>query len=78
MVQLAALNSQSDAERAWSKVSSAMPGLFSDKQPDIQTAIVNGKTFYRLRTGGFSSDADAAKFCGQVTAYGGSCTIARF
>jgi Flp pilus assembly protein TadD len=78
MVQLAALNSQSDAERAWSKISAATPALFGQHQPDIQTAVVNGHTYYRLRTGGFSSVGDAAKFCGEVSAAGNTCTVARF
>lgn len=77
-VQLAALNSQSDAEREWTEISNAMPTLFSDKQPEIQNATVNGKTFYRLRTGSFSSEADAEKFCDQVSAAGGSCEVAHF
>jgi Flp pilus assembly protein TadD len=77
-VQLAALNSQSDAEREWTEISSAMPNLFSDKQPEIQNATVNGKTFYRLRTGSFSTKADAEKFCSQVSAAGRSCEVARF
>ncbi len=78
MVQLAALNSQADAERAWAKISGSMPALFGEKQPNIQDAVVNGKTFYRLRTGGFSSPADAARFCGEVSAAGSTCTVARF
>jgi Flp pilus assembly protein TadD len=77
-VQLAALNSQTDAEREWTKISSSMPSLFSDKQPEILNAVVNGKTFYRLRTGSFSSEAEAEKFCGQVSAAGDSCEVAHF
>jgi cell division protein FtsN len=77
-VQLASLNSQSDAEREWSKVAGAMPALFGDKQPDIESATVNGRTFYRLRTGNFDTKADAAKFCGEVSASGSTCTLANF
>jgi len=77
-VQLAALNSQSDAEREWSKVAGAMPALFGDKQPDIEAATVNGHTYYRLRTGSFDTKADAAKFCGEVSASGSTCTLANF
>jgi Flp pilus assembly protein TadD len=77
-VQLAALNSQSDAEREWSKIAGAMPALFGGKQPDIETATVNGHTYYRLRTGSFDTKADAAKFCGEVSASGSTCTLANF
>ncbi len=78
MVQLAALNSQADAQRAWARIAGAMPALFGEKQPDIKNAVVNGKTFYRLRTGGFASPAEAAKFCGEVSAAGSACTVASF
>jgi Flp pilus assembly protein TadD len=78
MVQLAALNSQADAERQWSKISGAMPALFGGRQPDIQTATVQGRVYYRLRTGGFATKADAAKFCGEVSASGSTCTLANF
>jgi Flp pilus assembly protein TadD len=78
MVQLASLNSQEAAQAQWSKLAAANPSLFGDRQPDIQTAVVNGKTYYRLRTGGFASKADAAKFCGEVSAAGSTCTVANF
>jgi Tfp pilus assembly protein PilF/cell division septation protein DedD len=77
-VQLASLNSQSDAQAEWTKLSGAMPALFGDKQPDVETAVVNGHTYYRLRTGSFDSKADAAKFCGEVSAGGSACTLANF
>ncbi len=78
MVQLASLNSQTAAEAQWSKLASDNPALFGSRQPDIQTAVVNGKTYYRLRTGGFASKADAARFCGEVSAAGSTCTLANF
>jgi len=77
-VQLGALNTSDDAERAWKSISGATPALFSGKSPDIESATVNGRTFYRLRVGGFASKADAAKFCGEVSAAGNACTVANF
>jgi len=77
-VQLGALNSQPDAQHQWDRISGAMPALFSDKQPDIQSATVNGHVYYRLRTGNFDSKAEAAKFCGEVSAAGDACTLANF
>jgi Flp pilus assembly protein TadD len=77
-VQLGALASQDDAQHQWDHISGAMPALFGDKQPDIQTATVNGHTYYRLRTGSFESKAEAAKFCGEVSAAGNACTLANF
>jgi Flp pilus assembly protein TadD len=77
-VQLGALASQDQAQHQWDRISGASPALFSDKQPDIETANVNGHTYYRLRTGSFDSKADAAKFCGEVSAAGDACTLANF
>jgi hypothetical protein len=77
-VQLAALNSNDDAQHAWTKLSTDYPSLFSDKTPDIQQAVVRGHTYFRLRIAGFDSRADAAKFCGEVLAAGKTCTVANF
>lgn len=77
-VQLGALPSQDAAQHQWDKISGANPALFTGKSPDIKMASVNGKTFYRLRVGSFSSKAGAAKFCGEVSAAGNVCTLANF
>lgn len=77
-VQLGALNSPSAAERAWRHVSRADPALFAGREPEIEPVTVSGKTFYRLRLGGFDSKADARKFCGEVSASGKACTVANF
>jgi Flp pilus assembly protein TadD len=77
-VQLGALASQDSAQSEWDSMSGAMPALFGDKQPDIESATVNGHVYYRLRTGSFDTKADAAKFCGEVSAAGHACTLADF
>jgi Flp pilus assembly protein TadD len=77
-VQLAALNSQDDAQREWNSVTSAQPALFSGKQPEIEPVTVGGQTYYRLRVGGFPDKAAAAQFCGEVVAGGHPCTPANF
>ncbi|HQT65047.1 MAG TPA: SPOR domain-containing protein [Acidocella sp.] len=77
-VQLGALPSQDQAQSKWDKLSSANPSLFSDKTANIESAVVHGKTYYRLRTGSFTSKSDAAKFCGEVSAIGSVCTLANF
>jgi Flp pilus assembly protein TadD len=77
-VQLGALNSNDEAEQAWQQMSTSYPSLFGGRQPEIKPATVNGRTYYRLRIGGFDSRADAAKFCGEVSAIGNACTVANF
>jgi cell division protein FtsN len=55
-----------------------MPALFAGMGPDVVSASVKGKTYYRLRTGSFSSRGDAEAFCGKVSAAGNACTVADF
>ncbi len=77
-VQLAALNSAEAAHAAWVQAYSDAPSLLGGKAPQISKVTVNGRTFYRLRVGGFSSKSDAAAFCSQFAADGGTCTVANF
>ncbi len=77
-VQLGAYGSHDEAQAAWNHLSSANPSLLSDKEPVIQMAAVSGKTYYRLRVGGFDSEPSAAKFCSSIKAAGHACAIANF
>jgi hypothetical protein len=77
-IQLGALPSNDAAQHDWDHLSSEYPALFGNKTPDIEEAVVKGKTYYRLRVGGFDTRADAAKFCGEVLAAGKTCTVANF
>jgi Flp pilus assembly protein TadD len=77
-IQLGALASADDANRLWAHLSASDPSLFSDKSPDVETAVVKGATYYRLRVNGFGSKAAAGRFCGQVLAAGHACTVANF
>lgn len=77
-VQLAALDSKAAAERAWEHISRRMPGLFAGRHPIFVEAQVDGRTFWRVRLGGFDSTAAAKAFCENVHAHGGACTIAAF
>jgi len=43
------------------------------RAPIVQQAEVNGRMFWRLRTGGFTALADANEFCGRVQAAGSRC-----
>ncbi len=77
-VQLAALASQAAADAEWQRLVSHMPGLLGGRTPMVQRADVDGRTVWRLRTGGFASIAEATRFCQQVRAQGGGCSIASF
>ncbi len=77
-IQLAAFENQQAAEQDWGRLSARMPGLFDGHKPEIERALVAGRTVYRLRTAGFANIAAATQFCGKVRAEGGDCTIAAF
>ena len=48
----------------------------SDKEPLIVKADLGSKgVYYRLRTGGFASSAEAKEFCSALTAKGQACII---
>lgn len=77
-VQLAALDSDQAARAEWTRLAHKAPSLFGGRTPVVVTAARDGKQFFRLRTGGFSSIADATAFCGKVKAAGIACTLADF
>jgi hypothetical protein len=77
-VQLAALQSEAAAMNEWHRLERRMPGLLDGKQPTVMKVQHDGRVFYRLRTGGFSGSGEAGKFCSEVKAKGGGCTVAAF
>jgi hypothetical protein len=77
-VQLAALDSHEAALREWDHLTHRMPSLFDGRHPIFAEAHVNGHTYWRVRTAGFTTIADAKRFCGDVHAQGRACTVASF
>ena len=77
-VQLAALDSQDAALREWERLAHRMPTLFDGRHPIFAEAHVNGHTFWRVRTAGFTSVTEATQFCNDVHARGAACTVAAF
>ncbi len=77
-VQFAALGSQQAAARVWDHLAHKMPTLFDGRYPIFAEAHVNGHTYWRVRTAGFASVAEASHFCDDVRARGAACTVALF
>ncbi len=73
MVQLAALSSEQAAKTAWQNLNRRIPGLLDGHQPVFVKVSHGGKTFWRLRTGGFRDEAQARAFCRTVKAKGLGC-----
>ena len=72
-VQMASLDSEQAARTEWQRMCARWPELFGDRAPAVEKAEVRDRTFWRLRTGGFSSVGDANEFCGKLRATGASC-----
>jgi hypothetical protein len=77
-VQLGALESEQAAMTEWQRLSKRMPDLLGPRHPAVLRAEHDGKTVWRLRTGGFTDIASATAFCSQVKSKGVGCAIASF
>jgi hypothetical protein len=76
-VQLAALQSDADARKEWSRLKTRYPTLFGARTPSIVRTEQNSAVFYRLRVTGFDSSADAHAFCATARERGLACMVAR-
>jgi hypothetical protein len=77
-VQLGALTSSEGAAQEWDRLSRKFPDMFGGRRPNVSKTEHGGKTYWRLRTGGFSDSAQAAAFCERIKAKGAPCTVASF
>jgi hypothetical protein len=77
-VQLAALPSEEAAMTEWQRLSRKMPDMLGARHPAVSRIERDGKTYFRLRTGGFTDVAQATAFCQRIREKGTGCTIASF
>lgn len=77
-VQLAAVQSQGAAQAEWVALQRRLPDLLGSRQPVFPKTERDGKTFWRVRTAGFSDVAEARGFCERVRAKGAACAVAEF
>jgi hypothetical protein len=71
--QLAALDTEQLARTEWQRLQSRLYGLLDGRAPEIVSADVHGRTFWRLRTGGFRNSTEQSAFCSQVRGLGLDC-----
>ena len=74
-IQLGALVSMAKANEAWQILLARVPDLLAGRTPVVVPGTVNGRTFYRLRLGGFASAASAAAFCDRLKTRHVACYV---
>jgi hypothetical protein len=78
LVQLAAVSSEDAAKSEWQRLSKRLPDLLGAHKPAFSKTEHDGKTLWRVRTGGFNDAAQANGFCEKVRAKGAACSVADF
>ena len=73
-VQFGAPGSTGEANALISKLKSQYPSVMGSIAPHVIKAEVNGKSFYRVRSGTLSRE-DANSLCSQLKSAGGACFI---
>jgi len=78
LVQLAAVRSEDAAKSEWERLSKRFPELLGSHHPAFSKTERDGRTLWRVRTGGFSDVPQATSFCAKVRAKGAACSVADF
>lgn len=78
LVQLAAVGSEQAAKDEWQRLSHRLPELLQQHHAAISKTEHDGRTLWRVRTGGFSDVAQATAFCERIRAKGAGCSVATF
>lgn len=73
MAQIGAFDSDKLARGEWNRVSAKHGSIFAGKSMVVQEHKANGRTFWRLRAGGFASKEEARRFCAALIAQGVDC-----
>lgn len=73
-VQLGAYDTLGIAKEKWTTLK-RRTGLLAGYQASSHSAVVSGRTFYRLTVNGMATRADAAKLCGELKAKGQTCFV---
>ena len=77
-VELAVASTEDSILAAWVNLQQKFPSIMSGRQPELLPSIVNGRSIWRLRLGGFSSAAAAQAFCNSLTSQGTACAVVTF
>jgi hypothetical protein len=77
-VQLAAVTTEAAARHEWDRLAHRMPGVLGTHHPMFSKIEHDGQTLWRVRTGEFTTEAEASQFCHEVRAKGAGCAVATF
>jgi hypothetical protein len=75
VVQLSAARTEAAAQTEWDRLAHRFPELLGQHRALFQKTNEPGATAWRLRTGGFTDQAQAKAFCDKVKAKGGQCSV---
>ncbi|MDE3060269.1 MAG: SPOR domain-containing protein [Pseudomonadota bacterium] len=75
-VQLGAYRSEEEARTAWAKMQKQHDELAGHTPLIVKADLGSRGVYYRLRLGGFGSNAEATDFCATLSAGGQPCIIA--
>jgi hypothetical protein len=75
IVQFIAAPSEAAANAFWQSLVRRFPDLLSQHEPTVVRAERDGMVFWRVRTDGFGSPAEARALCARVHAAGQDCFV---
>ncbi len=74
-VQIGAFTSTALAEKGWTDVARFAPAAMAGKGKKVEPVVKGGSELYRTYVTGFTSHADAVKFCAKLTAAKKPCMV---
>src|SRR3546814_335538 len=75
VLQLSSVKSEAAAGQEWKRLQAEHPGLLGKRAVTLETAAVQGTTYYRVQTGPFASRDAAAEVCAQLKARNQDCLV---
>src|SRR3546814_14234464 len=75
VLQLSSVKSEAAAAQEWKRLQGEHPGLLGKLPLALETAAVQGTTYYRVQTGPFPSRAAAADVCTKLKARNQDCLV---
>jgi hypothetical protein len=75
VVQLSSVKSEAAATQEWKRLQAAHPAVLGKLGLALESAAVQGTTYYRVQTGPFASREAAAEVCTQLKARNQDCLV---